>query len=271
MDALLRAFSALPACSVPALLDELGEVTRQLREQPEAQLPLAHLTLISGATFTGRVLATQQDPSGQRWVLINPAELDGGGPKDALVSLSVAQIAAVTLENGARNQEVVRRAGNRSVLSSPHPSVSEVRPTGPARVSSSTSEGLPSAVPLGRAPTRLELRRRLAATSETLSSLAESAILLDGALDALPNQEEAHRFFLKAIDETFAALAGLLEQDEMRYQAVRSGLREVRLVLSPQRGLSLENGVLTLALHLDSGEAGYYSSEALRHALEQQL
>lgn len=282
MDALLKAFSALPACSIPALLTELAEVTHQAREVPEEQPPLIHLTLGSGATFTGRVLATREEPSGQRWVLVNPAEFDGGGPKNALVSLNVDQIAAVTLENASRHQEVVRRGGavpvgparSASAAQQPGPQGAlpgqPTLPLPPVAVPRADTE-LPSAVSFGRAPTRLELRRRLAATSETLSSLAESAIVLDGALEALPNQEGAHRLFLKGLDEAFAAVAALLERDEVGYQATRSALRQVLLQHGEARALSFQDGVLTVTLVLTGGEEGLYTSQELREALEQCL
>ena len=273
MDALLKAFSALPACSVPALLNELAEVTRQLRDVADAQPPLIHLTLGSGATFTGRVLATRQDPSGQRWVLVNPAEFDGGGPKDALVSLNVDHIAAVTLEHASRNQEVVRRGGATPAGSTASSDTGQTRQpvTPPASAPVQEDSGLPSTVSFGRAPTRLELRRRLAATSETLSSLAESAILLEGALESLPNQDGAHRLFLKGLDEAFGALASLLERDELGYQAVRSSLRRVTLQHAEARAFELQDGVLTLSMVLTGGDEGLYTSAELREELEQRL
>lgn len=231
---------ALPALGVPELLERLAALRERAARHPEVQVPLATFHLRSGRDVTGWLLG-RSDPSGRgSGLLIRLAGRERHPPLEVLY-VDAASVEAVTL---------LDVPGSAYLLSD-----GKVPPPEP-----------PGAAP---PPSRLTIKRRAEALSQTLSAALDGALRLEVLWDGVPDSGGALRS-LAALLEELSEEAGALAQDPMGKEALRV-IRVLQVAQAGEAAVTRAGEVVTLAADLNAGTLGRLERAGLRAALERVL
>lgn len=223
----------LPARPVGGVLAELARLQEEKRSN--WMLPPVTVALSNGMSLRGEYLAAHELDTPQATILLRT-----GGVGDAVdvAYVPVASIVALTIHHTAATLAPL--------------SFGALRERG------------------GGVPSRLELERRLRDLTEWLSAEVGATVTATVAWEALPRTDAARLDVGELLEDLRAVLDGFLA-DDLGREAVRDGVRSLRIVVGERADATLQDGELRYTVGLDGDETALLDRRELRRTLSARL
>jgi hypothetical protein len=205
----LAALRQLPAKGVETVLEELGALRRREKAGEALRIPLVTLHLRTGRDLQGFVLdVVEHRPSSSRLVLLHQPGSDPRRPEYDATYLAASSIEAVTVHDAV--------------------SLSKAPADAPAP------------------PSRLELKRQLAALQAELRERLGTPIEVDAQWDSAPDEGEGQRTLADLVSLAGDELRGLAKEALGR-DALKANVQRIRLNVGKTPGVAVSNGTLAIA------------------------
>ncbi|WP_224368215.1 hypothetical protein [Hyalangium versicolor] len=229
MDPLEKALKELEAHTLEELLTRLAEQQTLRAKGEPVRLPRVTLHLRSGREVQGFLLEQREDRRGGKAVVLHALSHNGQRPEPDAIFVQPEVIEAITVHD--------------------LPSLAQLPKGGPPP------------------PTRLELKRKLAARQASLAASLGTPLELEVDWDPLQSPEA-----LSAIDSLGTRALEVLEglaRELMGLEALRTKVRKLNLSVGPATQVHLEEQSLRLVTTLSV--LGWQSKEELQSAIEKVL
>jgi hypothetical protein len=222
----------LPAKPLDRLLFALQEVRRRRDSGEDVALPLLTFQMRSGRDVKGWLINVGRDED-QGALLVQLEDADKR-PSDDVAYLDLSSVSAIVVHQAERSADLI---------------------------SFGQIEG-----PVGPAPSKLDLKRKLTAAGQPLSDRIKHPIVFDADWNTVPDSETALRRIAAAITDLSVVATGIAESS-VGAEALQS-VQKIVLAMGDQPS-KRDGGVVSLALAPESRPAT--TRETLKNDLEAQL
>jgi hypothetical protein len=230
VESLEKALKHLDAQTIDELLTRLAQVQVLKAKGEPVRLPHVTLHLSSGRELHGTILEQRAGHRGGNLVVLHALSVDSRRPEPDAIFVRPEVIEAITVHD--------------------LPSLTQLPQGGPP------------------APTRLELKRKLAERQASLASALGTPLELEVDWDRIPQEPEA----LVALDTMSTRAFGVLEnltRELMGLEALRANVRKLRLEVGSPSQVRRAEQVLVLVTTV--AVPGWMSKEDLLQAIEKVL